>query len=187
MYMRRLRTLMDSYITTGRLQSLVTAEYNKIKDEAKRDAAKWGNPGNPDSGYQQLITEQLPTRKEQLFNKYSVGGDTPLIPSAQPSQAALRVGEVEAGADGFVRVENENDFAVDVSGWKLNGGGVSFVFVPGTVIPSKDSVYVAAGSVGAFKSRGSGAKGGQGLFVVGPLQGSLSGGGDVSFDITAAF
>ena len=52
MYMRRVRTLADAFIASGRLQALVTAEYQKIKDEAKRDAAKWGNPGNPERGYQ---------------------------------------------------------------------------------------------------------------------------------------
>ena len=52
MFMRRLRTLMDTFIATGKLQELVTAEYNKVRDEAKRDAAKWGNPGDPDRGYQ---------------------------------------------------------------------------------------------------------------------------------------
>lgn len=49
--MRRVRSLMDGFIMTERLQGLVTAEYTKVRDEAKRDAAKWGNPGDPDRGY----------------------------------------------------------------------------------------------------------------------------------------
>jgi hypothetical protein len=52
MYARRVRTLMDAFIPTGRLQDLATAEYTKIKAAAKRDNAKWGNPGDPDRGYQ---------------------------------------------------------------------------------------------------------------------------------------
>ena len=45
------------------LQALITSQYQAIRDEAKRDNAKWGNPGDPDRGYQQLLTEQLPIRK----------------------------------------------------------------------------------------------------------------------------
>lgn len=77
MYVRRLRTLMDSF-TNGRLevrgvavmlafcldiydpsgilcclllQELVTEFYNQVKAEAERDNAKWGNPGTPERGY----------------------------------------------------------------------------------------------------------------------------------------
>ncbi|KAH7617481.1 hypothetical protein NADE_007259 [Nannochloris sp. 'desiccata'] len=176
MYMRRLRTLMDSFISTGKLQELVTAEYNIVREEAKKDAEKWGNPGDPDRGYEQLITEQLPIRKEQLFNQYSVGGDIPLIPSSRAADpSSLTIGSVSGGSDGYVEVRNNNEDAVDVSGWTLNGSGVSFKFIPGTVIPPQDSVYVAATSVKTFKQRGSGPRGGQGLFVVGPLNGTPDG------------
>lgn len=80
MYLRRVRTLMDEFVATGRLQDIVTAQYEKIKDEAKKDVAKWGNPGNVDRGYQQLMKEQLPIRKDQLYGKYGPSGDIPLIP-----------------------------------------------------------------------------------------------------------
>jgi len=128
----------------------------------------------------QLITEQLPIRKDQLYNKYGPGGDTPLIPDAQPRDVSLSIGAVSTGSDGFVEVVNDNDIAVDVSGWKLSGGGVTFTFVPGTVIPPKDSVYVAASSIGTFKGRGSAPSGGQGLFVVGPMEGTPSGPAGIS-------
>jgi len=52
MYVRRLRTLMDSFISTGKIQELVTAEYKTVREEAKKDAEKWGNPGDPDRGYE---------------------------------------------------------------------------------------------------------------------------------------
>ena len=128
----------------------------------------------------QLITEQLAIRKEQLYGKYGPGGDTPLIPDAQPGGAALSVASAAAGASGYVQIANDADVAIDVSGWKLNGGGISFTFVPGTVIPAKDSIYVAASSVAAFKSRGSAPSGGQGLFVVGPLSGTPTGSTDIT-------
>lgn len=33
-------------------QGIVTEMYQQIRDEAKRDAAKWNNPGDVDRGYQ---------------------------------------------------------------------------------------------------------------------------------------
>ena len=44
----------------------------------------------------------------------------------------------------------------------------------GTVIPAQDSLYAAV-SVGEFKKRSAAPTGGQGAFVVGPLQGQLLG------------
>jgi hypothetical protein len=239
------------------LQGLVTSEYQKVRDEAKRDQAKWNSPWDVDRGYEQLITEQLPIRKSQLYDTYGPGGEDAMIPGttecdwrycvpfqkkkkkllcqlksrlrilpyffvlcaqwgkhhtaivreawvaashvqrqhpynfiytfsqmfaeAQPSKASLSVGDVSSGRGGFVEIVNDNEFAVDVSNWKLSGGGVNFQFVPGTVIPASDSVYVA-GDVAGFKSR----QGGQGLFVVGPLSGNIPRSGD-GITISAAF
>ena len=42
------------------------------------------------------------------------------------------------------------------------------------MIPAQDAVFVAS-SIAAFKQRSSGPRGGQGLFVVGPLAGQLLG------------
>ena len=36
--------------------------------------------GDPDRGYQQLITEQLPLRSSQLYDTYGSKGAIPLIP-----------------------------------------------------------------------------------------------------------
>jgi hypothetical protein len=173
MYMRRLRTLMDAFMLTGRLQQIITEMHNAIRDEAKRDAAKWQNPGDPDRGYQQLVSEQVPIRQRQLYDTYGPKGSIPLIPDAQPSSFQLTLGRLEPGAAGFVEVRNPNDFAVDVSNYALRGA-VTFTFAPGTVIPAQDSLYAAA-SVGQFKQRSTPPTGGQGALVVGNLQGQLLG------------
>lgn len=44
--------------------------------------------GDPDRGYQQLMREQLPIRKDQLFNLYGPQGAVPLIPGAGMSRRA---------------------------------------------------------------------------------------------------
>ena len=71
-----------------------------------------------------LIQQQLPPRKDQLYNQYGPSGPTPLIPDAQPANAALNIGRVSSTAptdQKFMEVLNPNPFAVDVSGYKLSG------------------------------------------------------------------
>lgn len=95
-----------------------------------------------------------------------------LVADGQASSVALSIGKVQPGSDGCIQVVNENDYAVDVSKWRVTAGNASYLFVPGTVIPPKDSVYIAASSVAAFKRANSG----KGLFCVGPLVGFLDNG-----------
>ena len=71
-----------------------------------------------------LIQQQLPPRKDQLYNQYGPSGSTPLIPDAQPANAALKFGRLDSTAPAdqkFVEVLNPNPFAVDVSGYRLSG------------------------------------------------------------------
>lgn len=58
----------------------MTDEYNKIREEAKRDQALWNSPWDVDRGYEQLMTEQLPIRKSQLYDVYGPGGPRAMIP-----------------------------------------------------------------------------------------------------------
>ena len=41
--------------------------------------------GDPDRGFQQLVQEQMPIRRKQLYETYGPGGPNPLIPGAPPS------------------------------------------------------------------------------------------------------
>lgn len=172
MYLRRLRTLMDTFYSTGRLEQLVTSSYNEIKAEAELDTKKWGNPGSAERGYRSLLEDVLPLRKKQLFETYGPGGPTPLIPASQPDSVRLEVGRTAAGQGGFVEIVNPNPFAVDVSGWKLSGDA-TFTAAPGTVIPSQDSMFIVS-SIPEFRNRPESPKGGEGHFMVGPLSGTPS-------------
>lgn len=62
------------------MQTLVTEEYRKIRDEAKRDEKQWDSPWDVDRGYKQMMTEQLPIRKSQLYDLYGPGGKEAMIP-----------------------------------------------------------------------------------------------------------
>ncbi|PYK58711.1 MAG: hypothetical protein DME21_15110, partial [Verrucomicrobia bacterium] len=79
-------------------------------------------------------------------------------------------------AQEYIQLSNPNGFAVDISGWNV-GGGVSFTFRPGTVVPAGGSLYLSP-NVNAFRARASGPRGGQGLFVQGNYSGQLNAWGE---------
>ncbi|MGI8603809.1 MAG: lamin tail domain-containing protein [Verrucomicrobiales bacterium] len=72
----------------------------------------------------------------------------------------------------FVRIQNPNSVAIDISGWRL-AEAIDFTFEPGTVLPASGSIYVSPDVV-AFKARATAPRGGQGLVVVGEYSGRLS-------------
>lgn len=178
MYVRRLRTLMDEFLAGGRLEQLVTEEYELIKDEAKRDVEFWGSSGSADRGYQQIIAEQIPIRTSQLYEEYSSNGPIPLIPDAQPSDLNVDVTEVIPGSNGYVKLSNPNDIALDISGWSIKGDGFSFEFIPGTVIPANGEVYVASDPLALRESMAPSPEQCSQAFIVG--------GGDFKGDISSS-
>lgn len=76
--------------------------------------------------YRQLLTEQLPKRKEQLLEVYGPDGNG-IIPESQPEDIEIEIAAVE---EDYVEIANPNKFAVDLSGWKLSGG-LQFGFIAG--------------------------------------------------------
>lgn len=68
----------------------------------------------------QLIQDQLPQRKAQLYNTYGPGGSQPLISAAQAGSPPLSIAAVDS-ANQFVQILNNNPDAVDVSDYKLTG------------------------------------------------------------------
>ncbi|KAL0031002.1 hypothetical protein WJX79_008100 [Trebouxia sp. C0005] len=177
MYLRRLRSIMDEY-TNGKLAGLITTLYNNIKTEAEKDNAKWGI-NDITRGYTQLIQDQLPERKGQLYSTYGPGGAVPLIPEAQSGSPPLSVQTLDTsdGSGQYVQIFNGNSMAVDVSGYKLQGS-TSLTLQPGTVIAAGQSLYLSP-NVTAFRARGSSPTGKQGLQVQGSYSPSLSSGANV--------
>ncbi|MEW5306997.1 MAG: hypothetical protein WDW36_009419 [Sanguina aurantia] len=174
MYLRRLRTLSDRFLgPSGRLFQITNATYTLIKPLADKDAKLWNSGINIDRGFQQLTTEFIPIRTEQLVGSlYGPNGTHPLLPTAQSPSAKATIGHFEQSvaqpSQSYLQINNTDPVnALDVSGWYINGT-VSHTFAPGTVIPSQSSVYVTPDLV-AFRSRPASPTGNQGLFVVGPL------------------
>lgn len=112
------------------------------------------------------------------------------IPEAQPATPAITFGVVESSPpsgnqdEEFIQLVNPNAFAVDVSGWRLEGG-VTDTLDPGTVIPPGGSLYLSP-SVVAFRERLTSPKGGESLFVQGDYSGHLSNQGETLTLVNAA-
>ena len=152
---------------SGRLRELIIDEYGVIEEEAVRHQEFWGASFSAERGFQQLLTEVLPIRADQLWNTYSSSGEIPLIPDAPPVGATVEVEDVDL-AGGVVVLKNNNEFAVDLSGRSLTGtNGNVFDFEPGTVLPAGMTLFVASDPV-AFRKRLATERGGcSGEFVVG--------------------
>merc|ERR1719460_1105911 len=102
MYLRRLRTLMDEFLN-GKLEAIFREVYAEIRPAANKDDAKWRR-GKIDLGLTQIVEEQLPRRRAQLFSD-------PLIPPPAVSQPERKVRNCRAtcrrrGRGWFVELRN---------------------------------------------------------------------------------
>lgn len=197
MYLRRLRTLMDTLLmppgTTGsqlviepqiRNYENLMAPTNISPSDATLDKNLWG----PDWGvaaYSNLRTEAertistyLAGRRNFLFNSASATLNGDPIPAAQPANTVITIASWDCNpASGnpleqYIELRNTNNYAVDVSNWRLTGA-VSMTIRPGTVIPTGRSLYLTP-SVNAFRARSTSPGKRQNLFVQGPFSGYLS-------------
>ncbi len=184
MYVRRVRTLADQFY--GEPGSPVVESYLAqhilqleplIADEAIQDMNTWGIHANfthtPAEGAVQLIDEFIPLRRAFLDGLASV-------PDSQLGSPEIRFDPVDYDADPvsglqseeYVRLNNPNGFAVDISGWRLDGG-IDHTFKGGTVLPAGGTLFVVK-DVAAFKARAVGPTGGQQLLIQGNYGGQLT-------------
>jgi hypothetical protein len=216
MFLRRLRTLLDTHIKppgtapgSTALEQRILAARDLIAEEAIRDRAWWGWPGvggqnnfaqgiNITNGVNDMITQFIHARRQHFYVRHSVTNTSrPLyngvinpasntvagIPAAQASNLVMLIGQMDfkpsSGNQGheYIQITNPNPVAVDISGWRLDGG-VDFTFRPGTVILSNGSIYVTADR-NVFKTRTVAPRTNQALFVVGNYQGTLDARGEI--------
>jgi CotH kinase protein/Concanavalin A-like lectin/glucanases superfamily/Lamin Tail Domain len=197
MYLRRLRTLMDTILMppgtpTNALviEPLIRQYENTLNpsgispSDTALDYAAWG-PTWGDTSLSQfpndaerIISIYLPGRRDFLFNSPSATLNGDLIPSAQPTNAVILIGSWDYNPvsgnqnEQYVELRNTNSYAVDVSNWRLTGS-IAFTLRPGTVIPAGKSLYIAA-DINAFRARAVSPHAGQNIFVQGPFAGFLS-------------
>ncbi len=198
MYLRRLRTVMDTLLQapgTPAASLKIEARIREMMDDmdppsigtsdADLDYTKWGSWGNSNpmrAEATRILNVHLPGRRDFLFNSPNATVNGERIPSAQPADAVVSISQIEFNpssgnqTEEYVQLNNTNSYAVDVSAWKL-GGAVDYTFRPGTVLPAGAALYVSP-DVNAFRGRATGPRGGQGLFVQGEYQGRLNAWGE---------
>ncbi len=183
MYLRRLRTLMDQYLqppgtpaAAGWFEQRVDQWYRSVSNAIPGIAANVTT-----------LKNYFPTRRTDLFVNYSVTnaarpvGDR-LIPDALPINAGVEIAAVDFNpasgnqAEEYICLTNALPFAVDISGWRLDGA-VQHTFAAGTVVRGNNVMYVSP-DVNAFRARAAGPRGGLGLFVQGNYRGQLSARGE---------
>ncbi len=204
MLLRRQRSILDRWVQPPEtpldsriLENYVRQMTNLIAAEAQIDRAKWGfSPWAPNktfaAGVNDLINQFIIPRRRHWYVTHSITNTArPIginnssnagIPLSQPADARLVFADLDFNpasgiqAQEFVALRNPLPYAVDVSGWSIDGA-IRFTFRPGTVVPTNSLVFVSP-DVRQFRARTSGPRGGQGLFVVGPSSGQLSARGE---------
>ena len=185
------------------IEPMIRLWRDEIAPDAALDRDSWGWPAyggqcnfypgiSLSNGVEILISEFIDKRRQHLYGKHSIT-NTALtvgfnktnnagIPLAQPTNTTISIVSWDYNpASGnqheeFVCLTNANDYAVDMSGWRITGG-ISLSFQPGTVIPARSALYLSPDAA-AFRSRATAPRGGMGLFVQGGYSGQLSARGD---------
>ncbi len=144
MYFRRLRTVLNSVLATGRLEAVYDAKVGPAAPESTLDFAKWPHTGGSLNFASQrtLLFKAIQARR----NVFAADSRVPANQSAAPN---IVIDEIQPslvnGAGGqFVELYNPSATeAVDLSGWALSGS-VNLQIQPGTVIlPGGRMTFVA--------------------------------------------
>jgi hypothetical protein len=148
-----------------------------ILDQGAWGIPSWGSSLNFAQAINQLQTSHLDPRRIHLYTTHG-GGPNSLIPEAQPIAPSLTIGAIDASpisgnqAEEFIQLINCSSVAIDLSGFYFTVGPVLGNIPKGCVVPPGDSIYLTS-NVQAFRSRTTGPRGGQGLFVVRAYTGDL--------------
>jgi hypothetical protein len=188
MYLRRLRTVMDAFLQPpetpmrdryyeGRIRALYEQMAPDVALDAERWPLNWGEPQTFAQALEAIETDYLPARRVHLYETHGPPNDG-IIPAAQAANARLRFGELVVNPlsgdqdEEYLTLVNDNDYAVDISGWKVVSD-VEYTFQPGVVVPASGTLYLSP-DVGAFRARSRSPTGGERLSVQGDYRGRLS-------------
>lgn len=199
MFQRRLRTLVDELLLSSQPNDSIAAYTDALGRDAALDVNKWGQFGQPQSlgrATAILQREYINPRRNHLSVTHLASNaasytrppgapsavTSARLPDAQVARPQISFGTFEARpASGdqdeeYIELQNANAFAVDISNWRL-AGGVTFTFLPGTIIEANRSLYVSP-RVSTFRTRPTSPRGDEGLNVEGGYEGQLSARGE---------
>jgi len=182
--------LLDRASSGGYFENLLNGFAAQISADAARDQVLWSGKGitSFSSTLSGILNNSLPNRRVQLFETYSSTGSG-LIPDSEPEDPVVNFGSIEYNpASGnqdeeFIEIVNANNYAVDLSGWRVEGG-IDFTFPPGAVIPAGDTdpvrgKFFLTPDVAVFRSRASSPTGGESRLVIGNYSGHLANTGEI--------
>ncbi len=183
MYLRRLRTLMDELLQPP---GTPLAE-RKLETRLDELSALLQSEDRSLASSARAIKNVVDARRRHLYVTHSVDNLAEYpgaagIPHAQSGNPQIEFGPIDFNPisgnqdEEYIRLDNPNGVAVDLSNWSL-AGGVEHAFRPGTVIPASGSLYVSP-NVLSFLARTTEPSGGQELFVQGNYEGHISNAGE---------
>ncbi|MFK8113167.1 MAG: DUF4347 domain-containing protein [Rubripirellula sp.] len=169
MYWQRLETLVDQYLSTDQL---IERRAELIADigatNSALEFAAWGRNDIFDSSY------HVDQWQNTIDSRRDVFAAETRLPGSTLTDPAIVINELHynpSGADAeFLELFNASDQAVDLSGWSIDGVGLTIA--AGTVILPGDYV-VFTDADPQFRSQTTG-----NIFVGGQYSGGLSGGGE---------
>lgn len=184
MYLRRLRTLMDELLQppgTPLAERKLETRLDELSALLQPDDSGLASSARS-------IKSKVASRRNHLYVTHSIDNvgnyaHAAGIPHAQSGNPQVDFGSIEFNPvsgnqdEEYIRLDNPNGAAVDISAWELTGG-VEHTFRPGTVIPANGSLYVSP-DVLTFLDRATGPSGGQELFSQGNYDGHISNVGEL--------
>ena len=143
MYFRRLRTLVNDLLATGRMEALYDAKVGIAQPEIALDFARWV--------YDE--TESYTTQRNRLVQGHRGTADgvrhsTRGSRATSPPSPNIVIDEIQHSPTGgdtaeFVELYNPGTQAIDLSGWTI-AGGIDLTIQPGTVIlPQSTMTFVS--------------------------------------------
>jgi hypothetical protein len=120
MLLRRMRTLMDRYLTTSAATSPLETNFNTIgaliKKDADVDRAKWGLPPNqgayglgqgisPQQGLDTLKTAFLAPRRTHLYTTHSINNNARILGIGNSNKAGIPNAQIAAPVISFGTIE----------------------------------------------------------------------------------
>ncbi len=156
MYFRRLRTLVDDLLATGRMEALYDAVVGVAQPEIALDFARWAYDEN------ESYAQQRNLLFKGIANRRTAFAQDARVPGIQPASPDIVINEIQhspAGGDAgeFVELYNPHAQAIDISDWSVTGA-IDLDVQPGTVIlpqqtmtfVSNDPGFAAAYGTGVF-------------------------------------
>ena len=146
MYFRRLRTLVNDLLATGRMEALYDAKVGIAQPEIALDFARWV--------YDE--SESYSTQRNRLFkgiaDRRTVFAGDARVPGNQPAAPDIVIDEIQHSPTSgntaeFVELYNPDGQAIDLSGWKI-AGGIDLTVQPGTVILPRSTMTFASNDPG---------------------------------------